>query len=431
MAPAITNAARPRPHRTGGRGGALLRPLGVLALSASLLLGGGPAELPRAEAAGQFFDDNGSVHERAIEAAAVAGLTVGCNPPLGTRFCPQDGLTRGQLAAFLSRALSLPASSTDWFDDDAGHLFERDVNRLREAGITSGCGQPDARTFCPDAPVTRAQMAQLFVRAFELPPEDRDRFRDDDGSMFEDAIDALAASGITYGCNPPANTLFCPQHRLTREQLASFLVRAKGLKTLDPGRFHERRITYEVRSFGGPTYSDLATFRTRAGEAMYAPDGWSVGRRLLLEQVDSGGQFTLFLTDHRDISSRAAVCSPSYSCTVGTNIYINDRNFAQRPSPFANTSQEDYQRYVINHEVGHFLGFDRTADAGKKNHYNDPVWCESGTRRAPVMMQQSISTRGCRANVTPLPFELDCVEEAWLRDTTDQGAECPHTEPRR
>ena len=64
------------------------------------------------------------------------GITGGCT---ATRFCPSDSVTRGQMAAFLNRALGLPSTGIDFFDDDDGTLFERDINRLAAAGITGGC----------------------------------------------------------------------------------------------------------------------------------------------------------------------------------------------------------------------------------------------------------------------------------------------------
>lgn len=66
------------------------------------------------------------------------------------------------MASFLSRALSLPAAGTDYFRDDAGSLHEADINRVAAAGITMGC---TGDTYCPDAPVTREQMAAFLYRA--------------------------------------------------------------------------------------------------------------------------------------------------------------------------------------------------------------------------------------------------------------------------
>jgi hypothetical protein len=51
-------------------------------------------------------------------------------------------------------------------------------------------------------------------------------FTDDNGNTFEGAIEAIAAEGVTRGCNPPANTRFCPDDQVTRGQMAIFIVRA-------------------------------------------------------------------------------------------------------------------------------------------------------------------------------------------------------------
>ena len=70
-------------------------------------------------------------------------------------------------------------------------------------------------------------MAAFLVRALGLVDHDPlIDFDDDEGSIFEDAIEKLATAGITKGCNPPENTRFCPKERVTREQMAAFLRRA-------------------------------------------------------------------------------------------------------------------------------------------------------------------------------------------------------------
>ena len=70
-------------------------------------------------------------------------------------------------------------------------------------------------------------MAELLVRAFAYDnPEGTDYFVDDEGNRFEDSINALANHRITMGCNPPANTKYCPDMALTRAQMATFFVRA-------------------------------------------------------------------------------------------------------------------------------------------------------------------------------------------------------------
>ncbi len=69
-------------------------------------------------------------------------------------------------------------------------------------------------------------MAAFLNRALDLPAGAPDVFSDDDTSVFEADIDALAGSGITKGCNPPTNDMFCPNNPVTRGQMAAFLYRA-------------------------------------------------------------------------------------------------------------------------------------------------------------------------------------------------------------
>lgn len=71
-------------------------------------------------------------------------------------------------------------------------------------------------------------MAVFIVRALDLPPTNVDYFDDDDNSPFEDHINRIAAAKITLGCNPPANNHFCPNGTVTRGEMAAFVKRAWG-----------------------------------------------------------------------------------------------------------------------------------------------------------------------------------------------------------
>lgn len=179
-----------------------------------------------ASSSGTFVDDDASVHEPAIEALAALDIVRGCNPPANDRYCPRDPLTRGQMAAILRRALQLPVPGVDYFADDSDSVFERDINAVAAAGITRGCNPPANDAFCPAEEITREQMAAFLVRAYNLPAAGAgDPFVDDDNSTFEADIESLAAANITHGCNPPANTRFCPRDPLTRAAMASLLWR--------------------------------------------------------------------------------------------------------------------------------------------------------------------------------------------------------------
>jgi hypothetical protein len=108
-----------------------------------------------------FSDDDGLTHEAAINSIAEAGITGGCAPD---RFCRDGLVTRAQMAAFLVRALAVPPATRDWFTDDDGSTLEASINAMAEAGLTGGCG---GSSFCPDQPVTREQMAAFLVRGFK------------------------------------------------------------------------------------------------------------------------------------------------------------------------------------------------------------------------------------------------------------------------
>lgn len=151
---------------------------------------------------------------------AEAGVITGCAPGF---YCPNDVIRREQMAAFMDRALDLPGTTEDFFDDDDGRPLEGAINRVAAAGIVTGCAD---RAFCPTGRVIRAEMAAFLVRGFELPPSDVDRFTDDDGFTLEDSINALAAAGITKGCRSGNPTRFCPTHSVKRDEMAGFLYRA-------------------------------------------------------------------------------------------------------------------------------------------------------------------------------------------------------------
>jgi SpoIID/LytB domain protein len=118
-----------------------------------------------------FTDDDGLPYEDDINALRQAGITRGCNPPDNTRFCPDDTVTRGQTAAFIVRAWSLTDPGPgDWFTDDDDSIFEGDIDRLRVAGITRGCNPPDNSRYCPDRLLTRGEMSAFLARALrDLP----------------------------------------------------------------------------------------------------------------------------------------------------------------------------------------------------------------------------------------------------------------------
>lgn len=178
------------------------------------------AEDPEADGLGPFADVDGSIHELDVAALWGAGITSGCEEWF---YCPDEPVSRGEMAAFLARALELPRSDDSSFVDTAGSQFGADIEAIADAGITAGCGDGE---YCPASEVTRGQMASFLARALGLPPGESNSFADDDGNIHEADIAAIAAAGITRGCDADS---FCPERTVTRAEMASFLARALDL----------------------------------------------------------------------------------------------------------------------------------------------------------------------------------------------------------
>ena len=210
----------------------------VLALAAFLFIAA-VAPLPNHPLSGTqsalaqtgFVDIDGNPHAANIEAIAAAGITSGCDDT-GTRYCPNGGVTRGQMATFLARALGLDlsgATSGQFIDVSGTH--ETSIAAVAAAGITLGCNT-DGTLFCPDTVVTRAQMASFMARALDLAPAPNP-FVDAVGNTHEASIGAIAATGVTAGCDA-TGTRYCPGEAVRRDQMASFLSRALGLAEQPP-----------------------------------------------------------------------------------------------------------------------------------------------------------------------------------------------------
>jgi lysyl oxidase/S-layer family protein len=146
-----------------------------------------------------------------------SGFTSGCGVNL---FCPADKVTRGEMATWVARAFDLPATATDYFTDDETSPNEADINRIAAAGITSGCG---GGRYCPTTIASRGELAAFITRALHLPPAPADYYTDDETSIYEPSINAIAAAGIAAGCG---SGVYCPTAAVLRAPLAAFLHRA-------------------------------------------------------------------------------------------------------------------------------------------------------------------------------------------------------------
>ncbi len=175
-----------------------------------------------AQPSGPFVDVFDGVHADSIERMAEAEVIAGY--PDGT-FRPAGHLTRGHLATLLARGLDLDASSCgpvcEEFPDIDGSVHEDAIQAVVGSEVASG--YPDG-TFRPERSITREQVASLMANAFDLPLNGDDHpFDDVSGSVHEEAIAATSAAEITSGRTP---SMFAPSEPVRRDQMATFMDRA-------------------------------------------------------------------------------------------------------------------------------------------------------------------------------------------------------------
>jgi Leucine-rich repeat (LRR) protein len=168
-----------------------------------------------------------------IERLYAAGITGGCGTaPL--IYCPEATVTRAQMAIFLERGMNgssytPPAATGTVFSDvPISYWSAAWIEKLSADGITGGCG---GGNYCPEASVTRAQMAIFLLRAKHgssySPPAAVGIFSDVPKSYWAASwIEQLYAEGITGGCG---GGNYCPDQAVSRAQMAIFLVRTFNL----------------------------------------------------------------------------------------------------------------------------------------------------------------------------------------------------------
>lgn len=144
------------------------------------------------------FPDVPASSPHAYNVAAVAERGIATGGADGS-FAPHQAVRRDQLATFLARALGLgPVEEGHFADVPADSVHRRAINAVAAAGIALGAGDG---TFAPAAPVTRDQMATFLSRAFAVEPRDLGHFADTAGSVHRLSIDGVAEGGITAGCD--------------------------------------------------------------------------------------------------------------------------------------------------------------------------------------------------------------------------------------
>jgi hypothetical protein len=169
----------------------------------------------------------GSTHQISID-CIVADWEVARGTAPG-KYSPAANVSRAQMATFIANAIinsgdELPQPTKNWFEDDdgLGH-HEHNINMLAEAGIIGG---RSPGIYAPADQVARGTMTKFLVEAYkytsgEQLPTTKDYFSDDNGTQFEDYINAAASVGIASG----SGTEYRAEGLVRRDQMASFVAR--------------------------------------------------------------------------------------------------------------------------------------------------------------------------------------------------------------
>ncbi len=172
-----------------------------------------------------------------------------------------------------------------------------------------------------------------------------------------------------------------------------------------------RTYTFSVRT-RGTVVGDPAQVGAVAVSTLNDRRSWSLGGSIAFRHVAAGGDFTIWLAQDEQVPSFGGACSTFYSCRVGDAVVLNDDRWTGG-SPYRAGPVDEYRQYLIQHEVGHWLGLGHRS-------------CGGSGHGAPVMMQQSKGTGACVATTWP---SLSERQEVGRRHGVAVGPTTPPVDP--
>ena len=387
--------------------------------------GDGEQEPPDPDA---FEDDAGDFHEPSINRLAAMGVLDRTECGEG-RICPDDPLLRWVMAVWMIRILDqVPDSSgalTRFEDVDPDSWWTPYVERLAEIGVTKGCNT-DPLEYCPDQPVTRAQMASFLTRALDLPPASPAGFTDTSGNTHEADIDALAAAGVTKGCSTEP-LLYCPERPVTRAEMATFLVRALPLidstPALEPARF---AFSLELNSEGWvvgfadlPADYDPSIYELDSGHRAL-PEGIH-GAGIYVQGHNRSDDLFMYLKRRVDGLVPMASYEVAVTVELATNVAAGLVGIGGSPgeSVFVKAGASTIEPATVIDGTGHSR---MNIDKGNQSRGGTQM-VVIGDVAHPDVVNNEFRIKTLDNSGSPVIVEADSAGSAWLIVGTDSGFE--------
>lgn len=205
-----------------------------------------------------------------------------------------------------------------------------------------------------------------------------------------------AAAEATPVCDE-ATTPWCVAPRLNAplEQISGAtipkLATPAWMEPVEPAG--PRVVSYNLSS-RGTIAANLDEFASVVRATLSDARGWTrLG--VSFQQVETGGDMTIYLSASSQIASFSSSCEPTAGCTVGKAVVINQDRWQTVDQSWikAGADQASYRQMMINHEIGHWLGLGHRS-------------CPAVNEPAPVMQPQLTNMQGCTPNAWPLGGEL-------------------------
>jgi len=165
-----------------------------------------------------------------IQEAAVRNIMVGAG---NLTFSPDNPLSRGQAASVIIKAFGIPVSTSQgqtFTDVPTSHTYFGAIEGLYASGITSGCSN-SPRQYCPEIPITNAQLATLILRAAQRKDTSFQPVTPTTPTYSDVAyahIEGMVAKGLKFYCHQSAKQ-FCPDTQISRKNAAAIIIQTLRL----------------------------------------------------------------------------------------------------------------------------------------------------------------------------------------------------------